>query len=632
MATRDIPIFVQDPFVGRTPGQGERANPFTVGQSYYARDMHDKDRIVAYLRWSALMDVDTHYEDFSSLGAEVSPPPREFWIPVDFFGMLSRLMRHYTFGPLFSVRGKPGADNDDAVRRISRTNHIDTLFSQAAEQVTTLGDTVFRVDIEDIEDEASDSDALIPQAQIKSVNPANFFPELDPLDSTRMTQATLAWVFDSSEEYQGEQGLRSPRVVLLEIHTPGSVKYELWEWDGTKVGKQLSVSSRFTELEDGETGIDEIPIVHVGNSTRAGEFWGISEFRRVERIVLALENRLSQEDEVLDKHARPKLIVGPGILDNRGRSSLADFDVIEIEPSILEKAVKPEYLTWNMQISAIQHEVEKLEEYLFITTETSPASFGLERDGSQVESARALRFKAHRTVNKVNDLRQSFDIGIRDLFRISQKMENAALREDGAAEYQRGAISIHWPDPIIEDQEAEVMQYVAQKGAGLVSTKRALADLHNLTNTEADAEVQEILQDKVDDAASQGSAEPVLPLLELPEAPSTSGPTLTPLPPETEAPPPDLTQEDGLGVAEDIQKTLLNGAQVSSMVNIVTQVAAHELPRDAGLQIIQVAFGVSQQEAEEIMGEAGLDEPKPDEALPEERGKVPLGREPSKTV
>jgi hypothetical protein len=219
-------------------------------------------------------------------------------------------------------------------------------------------------------------------------------------------------------------------------------------------------------------------------------------------LVLSLENRLAQEDEVLEKHARPKLIVGPGVLDAQGRTNLRDFDLIEVSPDIFEKAVKPEYLTWNTQLEGIAHEIEKLEEYLFMITETSPASFGLERDGSQVESARALRFKSHRTVSKVNDIRGVMSDSLTDLFRIAQLMELAALKDDGKEGYRRTDIVVRFGDPIVEDQTQEVLDYVARKNAGLVSTKRAIMDLDDLTPEETEIEHREILQDAVDEAAA----------------------------------------------------------------------------------------------------------------------------------
>jgi hypothetical protein len=57
--------------------------------------------------------------------------------------------------------------------------------------------------------------------------------------------------------------------------------------------------------------------------------------------------------------------------------------------------------------------------------------------------------------------------------------------------------------------------------------------------------------------------------------------------------------------ATDVQKTALNGAQVASMQGIVTSVAKGEIPRDAGVAMLEIAFQLSTTEAEKVMGSAG---------------------------
>ena len=54
-----------------------------------------------------------------------------------------------------------------------------------------------------------------------------------------------------------------------------------------------------------------------------------------------------------------------------------------------------------------------------------------------------------------------------------------------------------------------------------------------------------------------------------------------------------------------MQQTSLNGAQVASMVEIVSKVATGELPRESGVNIILTSFPVTPEDAERIMGDAG---------------------------
>lgn len=72
-------------------------------------------------------------------------------------------------------------------------------------------------------------------------------------------------------------------------------------------------------------------------------------------------------------------------------------------------------------------------------------------------------------------------------------------------------------------------------------------------------------------------------------------------PPAPEAPIAETTGEGG----ETIAEVSLNGAQVASMVDIVAQVASGAIPRETGVELIRVAYPVSAQEADKIMGAVG---------------------------
>lgn len=544
MALAAIP-HTQD-FTGRLPGQGERLlSVVDIGRRFYIPDDDAKVRLESYRRAEEFLDIEQHEklhslqeQSFSSIPEHGGKDPH--WIPLDFPGMLSRLMRQYTFGEGFMVRairvaeGQDLAKGQERVDAIGDANSTLLLLRKATEAAVGLGDAVVRVGVEDKQD---DLGVMAPRAVMQYVHPGNYFPEFDPMDASRRTSVTLAWVLPVSGT-QPSPASGNDMLVLREIHKPaegdvdsGTVEYRLNRWDGSELGVEVATELRsmFPDLEDGETGVREIPVVHFGYQVKAGEHFGNGEFPRIQRIVLAIENRLSQEDEVLDKHARPKLIVGPGVLDDEARANLEDFDVIEVAPDVLEKAVKPEYLTWDMQISALQHELEKLEEYFFMTTETSPASFGLERDGSQVESARALKFKAHRTVKKIQDLRDEYRQGIRALYRVAQLMEDTARKEDNLSALPTAQVRADFPDPIVEDQTQEVIDYATLKGAGLVSRKRAVMDLHNLNDEDGDKEVTAIMQDQVDESAAASITIPTTPAPGLePELGGVAPPTAEP--------------------------------------------------------------------------------------------------------
>lgn len=57
--------------------------------------------------------------------------------------------------------------------------------------------------------------------------------------------------------------------------------------------------------------------------------------------------------------------------------------------------------------------------------------------------------------------------------------------------------------------------------------------------------------------------------------------------------------------------TALNGAQIQSIVSIVTQVAANQLPRDSAIGILLALFGLTVEQANALLGTAGQQQPEP---------------------
>lgn len=76
-----------------------------------------------------------------------------------------------------------------------------------------------------------------------------------------------------------------------------------------------------------------------------------------------------------------------------------------------------------------------------------------------------------------------------------------------------------------------------------------------------------------------------------------------PVLPGTSAKPVEAVQ--GAPAGEEIQKQALNGAQIASLVQVVTAVANEEIPRESGIAIIALSFQLKPEEAEKLMGSAG---------------------------
>ncbi len=68
---------------------------------------------------------------------------------------------------------------------------------------------------------------------------------------------------------------------------------------------------------------------------------------------------------------------------------------------------------------------------------------------------------------------------------------------------------------------------------------------------------------------------------------------------------PIKASEDEIAATDNVQTSALNGAQVESLLTVIGQVVAGQLPRDSALEIIRTAFNVDRATAEALLGEVG---------------------------
>lgn len=137
------------------------------------------------------------------------------------------------------------------------------------------------------------------------------------------------------------------------------------------------------------------------------------------------------------------------------------------------------------------------------------------------------------------------------------------------------------PTPML-DRSTEIDNAIKQLDAGLISERTALKNLYpDWTEEDIDRELKE--------------SEEMFGTLSATETRD-----------HTEDNEVDGASEILDGVSTQVAKDLtLNGAQVTSLVEVVQQVAQGLLPRESGVQIIMRAFTMSRENAELLMGESG---------------------------
>lgn len=142
-----------------------------------------------------------------------------------------------------------------------------------------------------------------------------------------------------------------------------------------------------------------------------------------------------------------------------------------------------------------------------------------------------------------------------------------------------------------EKEQAEIDKLQADTAAVLVGiTAITPRDVARLSNIQLRYQIE-----AVDDAADVG---------EIPDDIRDLG---EPDPDQPAAPGVDAT-----GKSTDVQATALNGAQVAALVGVVRSVAAGEIPRESGIEIVMVAVQVDRARAAALIGPEKFDAtPKP---------------------
>jgi hypothetical protein len=303
-------------------------------------------------------------------------------------------------------------------------------------------------------------------------------------------RVTLAWV-----KRDPKQANRA--YLRAEVHEPGVIRHQLYDLGtvstlsttgsqnvavpiGGKAVQQIPLGTleAYAELpEEEQTGLDHIPVFHVPNFRYGSRFWGISDYEGLESLFESLNNRVSQIDEVLDKHVAPKIVVPPGFVDEDGKIHFDRMETIELGPG----DQPPSYITWDAHLAAAFTQFEKLLDLLFMLSETAPSAFGLDKFGV-AESGRALRLRLLRTLAKINRKRLYYDTALKAALLTAQVLDVT----HGSGEYEPAEPTIQWADGLPEDM-VEMVEIESQRlAAGNTSVESSVRRLDGPDAVEAE--------------------------------------------------------------------------------------------------------------------------------------------------
>lgn len=397
------------------------------------------------------------------------------YVMVNFAGMISKIVADLLFGEEPKIKAGEGGDQD-FINALVEDNNLHTMLYESALSNSPLGDGNFKVRV----GKRNPSDKK-PTIIIEQFTPKIYFPRLDPFNvKADPAVVELAWVFS-----QGDKNY-----LRKEIHEAGKITNELYLYEGKQVKAQADLGILGIEgLQDVQfTEIDEKLTVHVPNWRFGNNHFGFSDYKDLDNLFFAINNRMTMIDNILDKHSDPILMVPNGVLDENGKVKKKALGVIEVAEG---ETGKPEYIIWDASLENAFKSIEKMVEFMYMTGEVSPDVLGM---GEGVnDSGRALKFKLIRTLAKVNRKKMYYNQGIKKTFMIAQKLAKAWNVEVRGVKLkgEPTEVSIDWADGLPIDNSEQVDVESKALDAGVTTKEAAAMRLYGLDTDDAKKLIQE---------------------------------------------------------------------------------------------------------------------------------------------
>lgn len=424
------------------------------------------------------------------------------YVSVNLAGLICKKSSDFLFGESINITAGLGDNSPEqkALDRIKNDNNLGILLYESALSNAYCGDAFIKVRYG--QEYGGDLPKELDKYRviIENVSAEYVFPEVSLWDKNRITVFHIAipyYDYDSNNWFLSVESHKSGEIhyhkyLLTPLYYNINGECERWDIKGFVEGSYQVV----------KTGVNMPLVVHIPNLATADEWQGIDDLTELHPIFDEINNRLSQIASILDKHADPAFIVPVGTLsgvDDEGRPefSVATDKVFE---SLGKDDVVPQYITWDGQLEGAFKELDHLVDMALMTAEIPSVALGRGDSGTSGSSGLAIKWRMNSLLAKINRKRQYYEKGLKQVFYLAQKLEQVV----GIADYELTVPNIKFNDglPIDEMEQANITS-IRTGGAVTMSQKTAIMMLNNMTEDQADAEIERIKEEtdsKVDKA------------------------------------------------------------------------------------------------------------------------------------
>lgn len=346
-------------------------------------------------------------------------------------------------------------------------NDVEGVDLQVAQNAAVLGDGVYKVLWEP-------ADGRI---RILSVDPRTFFPTWAGDDPSTLRRVEVLYSLGVEDLALGGYGLGPGEAEAL-CNADGTAEV-VERWTPTEL--EVVVARKTTRRGPNPYGV--IPFVHVPNLPLANDPWGQSDLVDVIPINREIDERVSDQADVIRFHADPPIVF-------RGVTEHADLAVGPGTVWDIPSDADVKLLEWQGQSVAVGEHIERLYRTLYEVSETPRSAFG---DSGRLLSGVALETELRPIVQRTLRKRAWWTRALRK--RSALVLELA--RQFGAGRggsplppLESSRIRVLWPPMLPKDDVTEVQNQIRLVGAGLRSHRTAMDALGTENPEEELARVQ----------------------------------------------------------------------------------------------------------------------------------------------
>lgn len=271
----------------------------------------------------------------------------------------------------------------------------------------------------------------------------------------------------------------------------GFVENEIWEVKNNSLTQQVENIEEFglKPVDDFTDKWNDFVLFPVKNTTESDTYYGESDYKSCLSIIEEIMLTVSQNSKIINRHANPKMA---GSIENTQMNPVTGERYVPNSDfyTVGKDGIKPEYITADLQASAIKEHINTLMQFFYILTKTPPQAYGVDITGNM--SGESLKRIFMGAVAKVEDIRAvSLNNAIKGVVK-------CAMAFSGHKDVD---VSIDWGDAIKLDK-TEITKICNDRVlAGTQSKLSAIMEMDKMTEDQAKTELKQIQAEEKEDAA-----------------------------------------------------------------------------------------------------------------------------------